>query len=131
MFQQTLINHTALHFQSPDDMVLAAQCTAPVARSTDARRYSLANAKRACTIARAHQPGVVMPEGDANALNKWSRKITQPKSQGASQAMLYATGLTEADMNKPQVGAITSEDKSRARSGGERIAQTAFTERAF
>ena len=30
--------------------------------------------------------------------------MTQPKSQGASQAMLYATGLTEADMNKPQVG---------------------------
>src|SRR5262249_47688739 len=29
---------------------------------------------------------------------------TQPKSQGASQAMLYATGLTEADMNKAQVG---------------------------
>ncbi|DBB16019.1 TPA: hypothetical protein ACH3X3_003385 [Trebouxia sp. C0006] len=37
-------------------------------------------------------------------LNKISRHITQPKSQGASQAMLYATGLTEEDMNKPQVG---------------------------
>ncbi|BDC50217.1 dihydroxy-acid dehydratase [Bryobacterales bacterium F-183] len=37
-------------------------------------------------------------------LNKISSRITQPKSQGASQAMLYATGLTEADMNKPQVG---------------------------
>ncbi|KAF6256743.1 acetohydroxyacid dehydratase, partial [Scenedesmus sp. NREL 46B-D3] len=37
-------------------------------------------------------------------LNKWSSHITQPKSQGASQAMLYATGLSEADMNKPQVG---------------------------
>eukprot|EP00798_Chlamydomonas_sp_ICE-L_P008683 gene8683-34130_t len=35
-------------------------------------------------------------------LNKFSSRITQPKSQGASQAMLYATGLTEADMNKPQ-----------------------------
>jgi len=46
-----------------------------------------------------------MPDGDASYLNKWSRKITQPKSQGASQAMLYATGLTEADMNKPQVRA--------------------------
>jgi dihydroxy-acid dehydratase len=33
-----------------------------------------------------------------------SAKITQPKSQGASQAMLYATGLTEDDMSKPQVG---------------------------
>jgi dihydroxy-acid dehydratase len=38
------------------------------------------------------------------SLNRISSRITQPKSQGASQAMLYATGLTEADMNKPQVG---------------------------
>jgi dihydroxy-acid dehydratase len=36
--------------------------------------------------------------------NKFSSKITQPKSQGASQAMLYATGLSDADMEKPQVG---------------------------
>jgi len=26
-----------------------------------------------------------MPEGPKDDLNKWSRKITQPKSQGASQ----------------------------------------------
>ncbi|KAK4203081.1 putative dihydroxy-acid dehydratase [Triangularia verruculosa] len=37
-------------------------------------------------------------------LNRVSATITQPKSQGASQAMLYATGMSEADMNKPQVG---------------------------
>jgi dihydroxy-acid dehydratase len=37
-------------------------------------------------------------------LNKYSSRVTQPKSQGASQAMLYATGMTEEDMNKPQVG---------------------------
>jgi dihydroxy-acid dehydratase len=37
-------------------------------------------------------------------LNKFSSQITQPKSQGASQAMLYATGLTEEDMAKPQIG---------------------------
>lgn len=40
----------------------------------------------------------------ANKLNKYSAKITQPKSQGASQAMLYATGMSEADMDKPQIG---------------------------
>ena len=40
----------------------------------------------------------------SNELNRYSRRITQPKSQGASQAMLYGTGLTEEDMNKPQVG---------------------------
>ena len=38
------------------------------------------------------------------ALNKYSSRITQPKSQGASQAMLYGTGLTHEDMHKPQVG---------------------------
>ncbi|MEM9775346.1 MAG: dihydroxy-acid dehydratase [Chloroflexota bacterium] len=38
------------------------------------------------------------------ALNKYSAVITQQKKQGASQAMLYATGMTEEDMNKPQVG---------------------------
>lgn len=43
----------------------------------------------------------------AGPLNKFSSRITQPKSQGASQAMLYGTGMTEADMNKAQVG-ITS-----------------------
>ena len=37
-------------------------------------------------------------------LNRYSARITQPKSQGASQAMLYATGLTEEDLGKPQVG---------------------------
>jgi len=37
-------------------------------------------------------------------LNKYSAHITQPKSQGASQAMLYATGMSEADMSKAQVG---------------------------
>ncbi|BDD62199.1 dihydroxy-acid dehydratase ilv3 [Monascus purpureus] len=41
---------------------------------------------------------------DDKAINKVSRTITQPISQGASQAMLYATGLKEEDMNKAQVG---------------------------
>jgi dihydroxy-acid dehydratase len=38
------------------------------------------------------------------SLNKFSARVTQPKSQGAAQAMLYGTGLTDADMEKPQVG---------------------------
>jgi dihydroxy-acid dehydratase len=37
-------------------------------------------------------------------LNKYSSRITLPKSQGASQAMLYATGLKPEDMHKAQVG---------------------------
>ncbi len=40
----------------------------------------------------------------SHPLNKYSSRITQPKSQGASQAMLYATGLTPEDINKPQIG---------------------------
>ncbi len=40
----------------------------------------------------------------AKKLNRTSQRITQPPSQGASQAQLYATGLTEADMDKAQVG---------------------------
>ncbi len=38
------------------------------------------------------------------ALNRYSSRITQVKSQGASQAMLYGTGLTREDMARPQVG---------------------------
>ncbi len=37
-------------------------------------------------------------------LNKFSSRVTQPKSQGASQAMLYGTGMTDADMDKAQIG---------------------------
>src|SRR5687768_6451778 len=40
----------------------------------------------------------------AGPLNRTSRRITEPKSQGASQAMLYATGLKEEDLAKAQVG---------------------------
>jgi dihydroxy-acid dehydratase len=39
-----------------------------------------------------------------DSLNKYSSRITQPKVQGASQAMLYGTGLTPEDMDKAQVG---------------------------
>ncbi|KAI5890557.1 dihydroxy-acid and 6-phosphogluconate dehydratase [Schizophyllum commune H4-8] len=37
-------------------------------------------------------------------LNKISCQITQEKIRGGAQAMLYAVGLTEEDMNKPQIG---------------------------
>jgi len=38
------------------------------------------------------------------ALNRYSSRITQPRSQGASQAMLLGTGLQPADLDKPQIG---------------------------
>ena len=40
----------------------------------------------------------------AHRLNRYSSRITQPKSQGASQAMLHGTGLTSEDMDRGQVG---------------------------
>jgi len=40
----------------------------------------------------------------AQKLNKYSSRVTGPKSQGASQAMLYGAGLTDEDMGKAQVG---------------------------
>ena len=40
----------------------------------------------------------------AKKINIVSERITQPRSQGASQAMLYGTGMSKEDMNKPQVG---------------------------
>lgn len=40
----------------------------------------------------------------SDKLNKVSSRITQPRSQGASQAMLYGTGMTREDMDKAQVG---------------------------
>jgi len=43
-------------------------------------------------------------ENSSGSLNKYSSQVTQPRKQGVSQAMLYATGMSDEDMNKPQVG---------------------------
>jgi dihydroxy-acid dehydratase len=40
----------------------------------------------------------------ARKLNVWSSRVTQAKSQGASQAMLFGAGLRPEDLEKPQVG---------------------------
>ena len=46
-----------------------------------------------------------MPSTTATSiLNRYSSRITQPRSQGASQAMLLCTGLQTSDLDKPQVG---------------------------
>ena len=45
-----------------------------------------------------------MPATTVNGLNKYSRVLTQTRSQVGSQAMLYGAGLTDEDMQKPQVG---------------------------
>ena len=41
-------------------------------------------------------------------LNKYSKRLTQDETQPASQAMLYGIGLTDEDMNKAQVGIVST-----------------------
>ena len=41
-------------------------------------------------------------------MNTYSKRITQDPSQPASQAMLYAVGLTEEDLAKAQVGIVST-----------------------
>lgn len=41
-------------------------------------------------------------------LNKYSRTFTQNPTQPASKAMLYGIGLTDEDMNKAQVGIVST-----------------------
>jgi len=43
-------------------------------------------------------------EYEDGVLNRTSRALTEPKSQGASQAMLHAVGLQPEDLKKAQVG---------------------------
>ncbi len=37
-------------------------------------------------------------------LNRYSSRLTEPRQQGASQAMLLGAGLSRADLGKPQIG---------------------------
>lgn len=52
----------------------------------------------------ASESPVTVASESTGKLNKYSSRITEPKSQGASQAVLYGVGLSEEDMSKPQVG---------------------------
>src|SRR3989440_5247027 len=55
-----------------------------------------------CFIVQSTMPTAT--RGPTSGLNKYSARITQPASQGASQAMLIATGLSWEDLAKPQIG---------------------------
>jgi len=58
-------------------------------------------------VAAVASPEVIFkPPGAAEVpkgLNKYSQTVTQHKSQGASLAQLYGTGLRDEDLDKPQV----------------------------
>ncbi len=45
-----------------------------------------------------------MNSTDTKSLNKYSRTLTQEVTNPAAKAMLYAVGLKESDMAKPQIG---------------------------
>ncbi len=44
----------------------------------------------------------------SKSINRYSKTITQDPSQPASQAMLHAVGLSEADLQKAQVGIVST-----------------------
>ena len=52
----------------------------------------------------ANKSGPEKTTPEQSGINRVSARITQPRSQGASQAMLYGTGLTHADMDKAEIG---------------------------
>lgn len=64
---------------------------------------SLRSHSRSCSLS-VRASVAVDTATEAVKLNKYSSRITEPKSQGASQAVLYGVGLSEEDMAKPQVG---------------------------
>lgn len=41
-------------------------------------------------------------------LNKFSKRLTQDETQPAAQAMLYGIGLTDADLDKAQIGIVST-----------------------
>ncbi|MEM7660511.1 MAG: dihydroxy-acid dehydratase, partial [Bacteroidota bacterium] len=41
-------------------------------------------------------------------MNRYSKRLTQDETQPAAQAMLYGLGLTEEDLNKAQVGIVST-----------------------
>jgi dihydroxy-acid dehydratase len=44
----------------------------------------------------------------STALNKYSKNVTSNPEQPAARAMLYATGMTDADMEKAQIGIVST-----------------------
>lgn len=77
------------------------RCLKPAVSQRPSDRTGVATSRGALKVSAVAAPEA--PENAVKQLNKYSSVVTQPKKQGASQAMLYATGLNEEDMNKAQV----------------------------
>ncbi|KAI0036461.1 dihydroxy-acid/6-phosphogluconate dehydratase [Vararia minispora EC-137] len=69
-------------------------------------RYASSVGKKALQTAKRSFSSSAARAEDKPVMNRYSRTVTQPKVQGASQAMLYATeGIdSEEDFNKAMVG---------------------------
>ena len=65
------------------------------------RRYNISESKNPPT------PVPIFSGEGREALNKYSKTITQDPTQPAAQAMLYGIGLTDADLKKAQVGVVS------------------------
>lgn len=68
------------------------------------RKLSISNPLAVRANAAAAPPLTEEAPPPATPLNKYSSRVTQPKSQGGSQAIFYGVGLTDEDLHKPQVG---------------------------
>ena len=73
-------------------------------KSASQHQQRNANLKRAPPTIRANSASAPPTIEEERPLNKYSCRVTQPKSQGGSQAILYGVGLSEDDLNKPQIG---------------------------
>lgn len=95
-----------LHCYGRRDILLARLSSSPN-RTTWKRQRSFicSAASSSSSVAQPEAPPATVEDADpSRKLNKYSSRVTQPKSQGGSQAVLYGVGLSEEDMSKPQVG---------------------------
>lgn len=80
----------------------SSTCIQSLVGAPTARRLPGLNALH--VRANAVAPPPITEDTPAPPLNKYSSRVTQPKSQGGSQAIFYGVGLNDADLHKPQVG---------------------------
>ncbi|KAJ0961288.1 hypothetical protein J5N97_000746 [Dioscorea zingiberensis] len=93
--------------------ILGCRDTSRTLRSRGGLKHPLAPALfRPCPHQRLHRSSSIraavstaeIEPASPLKLNRYSSRITEPKSQGGSQAVLYGVGLSDEDMKKPQVG---------------------------
>lgn len=74
----------------------------PLTQSHSSSRHSSLRVLAQSQVAVTSDPSAASTV--AQKLNKYSSRITEPKSQGGSQAILHGVGLSDEDLSKPQIG---------------------------